>query len=155
MIRVICNASPVIGLIGINKLNLLWALFDDVLMPEAVYQEICAGNRKSDQQLIQNAIDNKHIRVIQIQGTATVDTLLGRLHRGELETIVGAIEDPETSFAIIDERAARTFAASMLIDTIGILGILRHAKAKGLIENVRTYIDKLVQRVCRCQAICK
>ena len=35
MTKVICNASPIIGLIGIDQFNLLWELFDEVLVPEA------------------------------------------------------------------------------------------------------------------------
>lgn len=70
--------------------------------------------------------------------------MYGKLHRGELETIIGAKEDQNIKYAIIDERAARTFATTMLVDTLGILGILIHAKSKGLIEVVRPLADKLI-----------
>ncbi|MCL2661807.1 MAG: DUF3368 domain-containing protein [Oscillospiraceae bacterium] len=145
MIKVICNASPVIGLIGIGKLSLLWELFDEVIMPEAVYKEICAGNRTSEIALIVDAIKNGHIKVITIRGKDMADLLYGKLHKGELETVIGAKEDSDINFAIIDEKAARSFAATMLVDTLGILGILSHAKAKGLIEAVRPYLDKLIE----------
>jgi len=34
---VMCNSSPIIGLSGIGKLDLLWTIFQEVLIPEAVY----------------------------------------------------------------------------------------------------------------------
>jgi predicted nucleic acid-binding protein len=59
MTKVICNASPIIGLIGINQLNLLWELFDEVLIPKAVYNEIIAGNRKQELAQFTDAINNR------------------------------------------------------------------------------------------------
>ena len=145
MIKVICNASPIIGLIGIGKLSLLWELFDEVLMPEAVYNELLAGNRVNESALIMDLIEKGHIKVIKIRGKDTANLLYGKLHLGELETIIGAKEDPSICFAIIDEKAARAFAATMLVDTLGILGVLIHAKSKGKIDAVRPYMDMLIQ----------
>ena len=44
MIRVVCNSSPIIALSKIGKLDLLWTLFDEVMIPEAVFEEIVHGN---------------------------------------------------------------------------------------------------------------
>ena len=57
MIKVICNAGPIIGLMGIGKLNLLWQLFDEVVIPKAVLQELYAGNRDTESTLIKEAMD--------------------------------------------------------------------------------------------------
>ncbi|WLC84689.1 hypothetical protein KTC97_02530 [Clostridium estertheticum] len=35
-----CNSSPIIGLSGIGRLDLLWIIFKEVLIPEAVYNEV-------------------------------------------------------------------------------------------------------------------
>ena len=35
-VRVICNTSPIIGLLAINCLELLEKLFDEIYIPEAV-----------------------------------------------------------------------------------------------------------------------
>jgi predicted nucleic acid-binding protein len=37
MAKAVCNASPIIGLITIGKLKLLWELFEEVYIPQAVY----------------------------------------------------------------------------------------------------------------------
>ena len=39
MIKVVCNASPIIGLSILGQLHLLWKLFD-VMIPEEVYNKI-------------------------------------------------------------------------------------------------------------------
>jgi len=144
MIRVICNASPIIGLIGIGKLNLLWEMFDEVLIPEAVYAELKLDPRGNSFPEIADAIENKCIKVLSIRGSEVVSQLYGKLHLGELETIIGAKEDEEISFAIIDERSARAFASTMLVDTLGILGVLVYAKQQGKIDSVKTCMDSLI-----------
>jgi len=43
--RAVCNTSPLIALASINKLDLLHHIFDEIFIPEAVQNEILAGNR--------------------------------------------------------------------------------------------------------------
>jgi len=145
MSKVICKAGPIIGLVGIGKLSLLWELFDEVSIPEAVKEEVCVKTDNREVLEINKSIENGYIKVIRIGNTDLIESLSGKLHRGELETIIGAKTEPDIQFAVIDEKAARSFAASMLVDTIGVLGILRHAKAQGKIDAVKPHIDKLMQ----------
>ena len=64
MIRVVVNASPVIGLSKIGKLNLLWELFDEVYISEEAMKYL--GEKAYDphfgarplNRLIQNKILN-------------------------------------------------------------------------------------------------
>ncbi|WP_200239635.1 hypothetical protein [Lamprobacter modestohalophilus] len=46
--RVVVNASPMIALLGIGQEQLLCGLFDRVLLPQAVRDEIEAGQAKDD-----------------------------------------------------------------------------------------------------------
>lgn len=48
---------------------------------------------------------------------------------------------------LVDERAARTEAASRGLRRIGLLGVLRDAKGAGLISSVRPLLDDLRVRV--------
>lgn len=50
-LRVICNTSPIIGLLSINRLSLLWDLFDEIILPKAVYDEICADSLKHQDEI--------------------------------------------------------------------------------------------------------
>ena len=43
MIKVVCNTSPIIGLSSIDKLNLLWEIFETII-PKEVYNEVISGN---------------------------------------------------------------------------------------------------------------
>jgi hypothetical protein len=54
MTKVVCNASPIIGLSILGKLDLLWELFE-VLIPNAVYNEVV--NLASE-----NAMGRKELR---------------------------------------------------------------------------------------------
>jgi len=44
MNKIITNSTPIIGLSIIGKLPLLIEIFDDVFLPNAVYQEIVHSN---------------------------------------------------------------------------------------------------------------
>lgn len=143
-LRVICNASPVIGLFSIQKINLLWELFNEVIMPEAVFEELCADSihHKEESQELKRLVSCGKIQVCQIRNKELVKSLYGRLHFGELEVIIGAKEQ-NIKLAIIDEKSARKLATEFLVDTIGILGILLLAKQKGLLTQVKPELDKL------------
>ncbi len=143
-LRVICNTSPIIGLISIDRLSLLWELFDEIIIPQAVYDELCADSirHQSEIETIQRCVEIGQFSVYRVQNETAVKQLYGKLHFGELEVIVGA-KELNIPLAVIDERAARKMASTFLIDTIGILGILTLAKQRGLIPHIKPEIDKL------------
>lgn len=142
--KVICNTSPIIGLMSINCLSFLWQLFDEVFIPQAVERELCADSLEHPQEVeeIKKCISEGRFKVYQVQNEDIVKKLYGKLHYGELEVIVGA-KEYNLPLAVIDERAARKMASDFLVDTIGILGILALAKKQGLIERVKPDIDRL------------
>lgn len=143
-ISVICNTSPIIGLMSINRLNLLWQLFDKIYIPQAVQRELCANSTEHYREVeeVERCIREENFIVYQVQNEEIVKKLHGKLHYGELEVIIGA-KECSLPLAIIDERAARKMASNFLVDTIGILGILELAKRQGLIECVKCDIDLL------------
>jgi len=73
-----------------------------------------------------------------------VNNAYGRLHRGELEVIIGAKES-KVDIVIIDEKSARNFAETLLLKPLGTFGILKLAKQRGIIDNIKPYIDTLVK----------
>lgn len=142
--RVICNTSPIIGLMSIHRLPLLWQLFDEIFIPQAVQRELCANSSRHSQEVekIKRYISEGKFIVYRVQNEEIVKRLYGKLHYGELEVIVGA-KECDLPLAIIDERAARKMASDFLIDTIGILGILTLAKKQKLIQQVKPEVDLL------------
>ncbi|HCJ76159.1 DUF3368 domain-containing protein [Roseburia faecis] len=143
-LRVMCNTSPIIGLVSINRLALLWQLFDEVILPEAVYNELCADSvhHQAEIKEVRECVSSGRLKVYQVKNADMVKALYGKLHYGELEVIVGA-KELDISLAIIDERAARKMASEFLVDTIGILGILTLAKQRGIISQIKPDLDCL------------
>ena len=85
--RAVCNASPIIGLIKIDKLNLLWELFEEVFIPQAVYDELTSDESRYDTQILalNKAINSEKIRVFKVTNQEFIKQLNSRLHSGEIE----------------------------------------------------------------------
>lgn len=137
--EIICNSSPIIGLSAINRLNLLWELFDKVIIPNEVYLEVqnAKTNRAGVEELKQ-AVQKNHIQIYHVKNCDLVNQLYGRLHTVELEVIVSI------NHVIIDDRSARIMANAMCLKTLGLMGILLIAKEKGYIPEVKKEIDNLI-----------
>lgn len=91
-IQVMCNTSPIIGLLSIGRLNLLWELFETVFIPQAVYDELCAdsASHKEDIEEIKHCIEHGQLIICRVENQQMVRSLYGRLHYGELEVMIGA-----------------------------------------------------------------
>lgn len=72
-----------------------------------------------------------------------VQKLYGKLHKDELEVIIGA-KELDIKFVVIDEHAARNLAKTFLLQPIGTIGILLLAKKKGSIGEVKPLLDTLL-----------
>ena len=144
MIKSIVNTSPLIALSIINHFDLLWKIFDKVFVTQAVFNEINAASGKSKfgQKELAEAIKTDHISLYTVNDSILVNKLIGKLHKGELETIIGANE-LNTDFAVIDEITARNFATAFSVDTIGTIGILRIAKRKAYINELKPLLLQL------------
>ena len=147
MSKLISNTSPIIALSMIDKLNLLWDLFDKVYISIAVYNEIISNELENayGKKEILNAIQSEKIIPYNIKDELLVNKMHGKLHKGELETIVGGIE-LNVDFVLIDEKPARNIAKTFFLTPIGTIGILRIAKRKGKITQIKPLIDLLMSK---------
>lgn len=143
--KVITNSTPIIGLAILGKLQLLAELFEDVYVPDAVYQEV--SHSKSPRQYGRNElrklITEGTFKLYKVENGNLVRKLFGKLHEGELETIVGA-KELDLQFVVMDEHAARTLAKTFLLKPIGTIGVLILAKKKGKIEKIKPFLDTLI-----------
>ena len=137
---IVINASPLILLGKINRLDLLNRLFSKVYIPSAVLQEVQAID-KSQMELKLSDITFERLNVTN---KIAVRGLLGRLHQGEVEVMVGALEKGVLT-VVLDESAARNKAKQLGLEATGTLGILLKAHKQGLIDDVLQEIDKLKQ----------
>ena len=79
---------------------------------------------------------------LEVSNRVAIMGLLGRLHIGEIEVMVGAIEKG-ISLVVLDENLARNKAMQFGLEVTGTLGILLRAKKLGLIKDIGTEIMRL------------
>ena len=135
----VINASPLIFLGKLERLQLLNQLFETVYIPVAVLDEISTETNAIEQLRINSLVFEKLI----VTNRIAVTGLLGRLHIGEVETIVGAVEH-NIKAVVLDDNAARNKAKQFGLNVTGTLGVLLKASKMGLIENLEQDILKLI-----------
>jgi predicted nucleic acid-binding protein len=105
--QVVVNATPIIALALVSRLNLLQQLYGEVVVPPAVRDEVLAGG--------QGAVGSAElrkatwIRTVALQDPQRAD-LLSDLDRGEAE-VLSLAQELGADLVIIDERLARSHAA--------------------------------------------
>ena len=70
-IDIICNTSPIIGLISIDRLYLLWDLFGSIIIPEAVFNELCADsvNHQDEIKRIKECVNSGKIIIYKVKNS--------------------------------------------------------------------------------------
>lgn len=75
--NVICNTSSIIGLMSIDRLSLLWQLFDKIYIPETVQRELCANSTEHPQEVekIKGCVLEEKFIVYQVRNDEVVKTI--------------------------------------------------------------------------------
>lgn len=134
----VVNSGPLISLARIGRLEILPALFSDVVCPRAVFEEVTRDRTLPGAEAIAAA---GWLRVVSVSDRAAVKRWSIWLDLGESEVLVLAQELGAT--AAIDERRARRFAADRGVSQTGTIGILLTAKTHGLVAAVSPLLDQL------------
>ncbi len=136
----ISNSSPLIAYIKKNELSLLKKLFKEIIIPEAVFEELIAKAKKQEEQvkLLTEAIKEGLIIVKKLKNFKITDLDLGK---GEKEAINLCFEI-ENPLLLIDEKKGSSIARVFKIQTLGTLGILLLSKKRG-IKTRRDLLDNL------------
>ena len=123
-------------------MDVLHAICESLLIPEAVYDEIMARKERPDAQAI---ADSRWIRVAAVKNQLAVTRLMkaAGLHVGESEAIVLARER-KADRIILDDLAARRVASRRRMPVIGTLGLLLLAKTLHLIPSVQPTLTELI-----------
>jgi len=129
---VVADTSPLCYLILIGEVDLLASLFNEIIVPEAVLDELKDEGAPEAVQLWAAALPDwvKTLPnpVLQITG-------LEKLQAGETAAILLA-ESIGAGTIILDEKAARRIATARGLRVIGLLGIVDEAAARGLVDPV-------------------
>ena len=136
---VVLDASPLIVLFKANLAHLLPQVFNEVLVPGAVWDEVIAGGaRDTAAQRLQTIDWLKRVEVLAI----APDILACSLGQGESEVLSVALNHAGYR-AVIDDAAARHCAHTLRVPTLGTGGILVLAKRRSLIPSVKQTVKEL------------
>ncbi|MBC7878375.1 MAG: DUF3368 domain-containing protein [Anaerolineales bacterium] len=138
---VVSDTTPLIGLASIDRLELLYALFGEVYIPQAVFDETVTFGRETSKAK-QKVSDANWIHVIKVKDHLAVNVLLDEMDLGEVETIILASE-LNADWVLMDEKKGRRKLTQLNIPKIGTIGILLKAKQFGLISIIKPEIEKL------------
>lgn len=139
-IVIVSNASPLINLTRIGRLELLRQLYGELSIPEAVWQEIVVkGTGQPGADEVQAAT---WIKRRAATNRVLVRALQQELDAGEAEAIALALE-MEAELLLMDKHVGRETARHLGLHYTGLIGILIEAKRKGLISAVKPHLDAL------------
>ena len=139
---VISDSSVLINLAWIKQLDLLPHLYQGVVVPTAVWQEVVEkGAGKPGAQEIQAAT---WLQVQTPENKPLVQALRQDLDAGEAEAIALAIEQ-QADLLLMDERIGRATAQYFDLPVMGLIGILITAKQKQMLPEIKPSLDLLRQ----------
>jgi predicted nucleic acid-binding protein len=134
---VIADTSPLNYLILIDKINLLHILYEEITIPEAVFTELQATKTPEK---VKGWITHRPKWLCIQKITSVLDKQLCELHLGEAEAIALA-EELNAAGIIIDEKEGRKIAIERGLTVTGLLGVLRDASSRNLINLEATLND--------------
>jgi len=139
MDRIICDASPLIVLAKSYLLELLPGQFSEVIVPQAVVDEILAGPLDDPMRRLISQIE--WLKHVQIDPPLSP---LGswQLGRGESEVIEYARLQRNCA-VLMDDRAARRAAITIGINAYGTLSIIAKAAHQGKIKSFSEAVEAL------------
>lgn len=131
---IVGDSSALIALAIIDKLELLEKLYQNLYIPQAVYDEVTEIGRPQSDKLklfLRNRVKTVELKI----------TKLG-LGLGELEAIT-LYKNLNADVLLIDDNRAKKYAILNDIKVIGSLGILIKAKQDGYIKNIKPFLEQL------------
>lgn len=141
---VVSNTSPIFYLSTIGQLDLLRQLYDEIVIPTAVFNEIIhVGNTDASAGVVPTL---SWIKTQPATDRGFVNTLRAELDPGEAEAIALAVE-LNADRLLMDERLGRSAAMQVGLKVTGVLGILIAAKRNNLIQDVKPLLDTLMEQV--------
>lgn len=134
---VIADSSALVALSVCDSLPLLDALFGEVKVPQAVYDEVCIAN-KAESQALQAYLTGK---VCSALTPINIEKSNG-LGKGEVAAI-GLYKQLSADLLLIDDARAKKVAYLNNLEVMGSLGVLLLAKKNGLIATIEPLLTRL------------
>ena len=138
MLKVVSNTTPLISLLKLGRLDVLMELYQEILIPTGVYEEIEAGKNKS---FYRNLSKIDWVKIIKIENEHATRYFLD-LDKGEAEAIILATE-VGADLIIMDEKLGRFHAKHADLKVTGTVGVLIKAKREGIINELKPLLFEL------------
>ena len=138
---VVLNATPLIALAKIDRLELLRRVYTEVYVPEAVYNEVAGIPGKAGAIELTKA---KWIKKARVKNRAIVNLLTAELDQGEAEVLVLA-DQLKADWVVIDEQKGRAAARAAGLQLTGTVGVVLLAKRLGYVDKVKPIFDELAE----------
>lgn len=140
-LKVVSNTTPIISLLKISRLDILQSLYQVILIPKAVYDEIESGKNKEYYRDL-STID--WIKTIEISNRNILSQFKD-LDAGEAEAIALA-KETDADLLLIDEKLGRYHAKNSHLKITGTVGVLLRAKAEGRINLIEPLLLELKEK---------
>jgi predicted nucleic acid-binding protein len=138
---VVADAGPLIAFGRLDKLALLRAIFDAVIVPEAVYEETQSRPDLPDALAIRAAVQGGSLNVVA-PGPDRADLPID-IELGDGEAAAIALAARLGYGVLIDDSQARAAAALLKLRVIGTVGVLVLARERGLIPALAPLLEAL------------
>lgn len=123
---VVSDTTPLISLLKIGRIGLLEKLFGQVMIPQAVYNELTVDERfKQEAEQIEQS-PFIIVKAVKNAGAVNVLKRATGLDQGESEAIV-LTDELNADLLLMDEAKGRTVSREMGISIMGTIGILMAA----------------------------
>jgi predicted nucleic acid-binding protein len=133
---VVPDAGPLIYLAGARHLSLLVQLFERVVVPRYVYDEVVIAGAG-----LMGADEVAAATWLEVEDVVPDPGLALGLDRGEAAAILLAAR--LGAILLCDDQAGRTEAARRGIPVIGTFGVLLQAKRGGLLDQIRPIVEEM------------
>lgn len=135
----VADTGPLIALAGIGQLEFLRQLYDTVLIPQPVHDEVLAGGANLVGLETYQQTDWPEVVEVDVDDPS----LLALLDEGEASVIVLA-QKRKADVVLIDEQKARKVARTLYgLKVIGSVRVLLNAKKKGLLSDVKSALTAI------------
>lgn len=139
MLEVISDTSPLQYLYQAERLDLLRVLYETIIVPEGVAEELLEG--RSLGYGLPDLTEYEWIRITPVPQRRVL-LLAADLGKGEREVLSLATERPH-ALVLLDDGLARRMARHLGIRFTGTLGVLLRAKTAGHLEVVKPVVHRL------------
>lgn len=136
----VVNASPLIFLSKLGRLDLLRQGADTVYVPEAVLDEVRAKPDEATEAIEQAC--RSWLSVRRTRNREVLEILQADLDKGEA-AVIALSRETNAERVVMDDLDARRFARRLGLNVVGTMGLLLAAHLRGEIPSVREEIERL------------